>query len=145
MQLTPNFTLEEFERSELASRHTVPNKVPDDLLPNIQKLAEFLEQVRALFGSPIFITSGYRCKWLNDKVGSHDGSAHRKGFAADFRVLGKSPLDVCRAISATSLVYDQCIYEFKDWTHISIDPRLRCLDLTIDQKRPRGIAGFIDD
>lgn len=145
MQLTPNFTLEEFERSDIALRHGVQNKVPDDLLPNIQKLAKFLEEVRNIFHSPIFITSGYRCKWLNDKVGSHDGSAHRKGFAADFRVKGYSPFDICRGISTTDLDYDQCIYEFKGWTHISIDPRLRRMNLTIDQKRPNGAAGFIDD
>lgn len=145
MQLTQHFTLEEFERSDIALRHGVQNRVPDELVLNIQKVAEFLEKVRAIFGSPIVISSGYRCKWLNDKVGSHEGSAHRKGFAADFRVLGKSPLAVCIAISTADLFYDQCIYEYKGWTHISVDPRLRCMDLTIDQKRPRGVPGFIDD
>ncbi len=145
MQLTLHFTLEEFERSDIALRHGIPNKIPDELLPNIQKLAEFLEQVRNIFSSPLFVTSGYRCKWLNDRVGSHDNSAHRKALAADFRVKGYSPLEVCRAISTTDLGYDQCIYEFKSWAHISVDPRLRRLDLTIDQKRPNGAAGFIDD
>jgi hypothetical protein len=73
-----------------------------------------------LGNKPISITSGYRCKLVNDSVGSKDTSQHRFGCAADIRVVGMTPRQVCEAIIKSKLEYDQVILEFNSWTHVSI-------------------------
>jgi hypothetical protein len=84
-------------------------------------LAELLEGVKeALGGKPVMVNSGFRCKAVNDSVGSKDTSQHRLGCAADIRVPGLTPDEVVRAIIAAKLPYDQLIREFDTWTHISI-------------------------
>lgn len=77
------FTLEEFTRSSVAQKNRIDNTPDEEALKNLQYLMSVLEQVRAGFGSPIIITSGYRCKPLNDLVGGSKTSAHLKGLAAD--------------------------------------------------------------
>ena len=47
------------------------------------------------------------------------------GCAADIRVPGMTPDQVCRAIIESDIQYEQLIREFDSWTHISIpnDPK----------------------
>ena len=52
-----------------------------------------LQELRDLLGSPIVITSGYRCKTHNEAIGGAKFSAHLGGFAADCTFPGKSLLD----------------------------------------------------
>jgi len=66
------------------------------------------------------INSAFRCKQVNDAVGSKDTSQHRIGCAADIRVPGMTPDAVVRAVIAAGLGYDQIIREFDRWTHISV-------------------------
>ena len=47
------------------------------------ELLNMLEMLRALWGKPLFITSGYRCRAHNEAVGGARGSAHMRGMAAD--------------------------------------------------------------
>jgi hypothetical protein len=90
-------------------------------LANIQRLAEFLEELKNLLGGkPIMVNSAFRSKAVNDAVGSKDTSQHRIGCAADIRVPGMTPDQVVRAIIASDLGFDQVIREFDRWTHISI-------------------------
>ena len=75
--------------------------------------------------TPILINSGYRSKAVNDAVGSHDGSQHRLGCAADIRVTNRTPEGLMLAIYESKLQYDQLLLEFADgkgggWVHISI-------------------------
>jgi zinc D-Ala-D-Ala carboxypeptidase len=46
-------------------------------------LVQRLEQARQLFGKPMVVTSGARCKKHNAAVGGLPDSAHLKGLAAD--------------------------------------------------------------
>jgi hypothetical protein len=66
------------------------------------------------------VNSAFRCKALNDAVGSKDTSQHRVGCAADIRVPGMTPDEVVKAVIAANLDYDQVIREFDRWTHISV-------------------------
>jgi hypothetical protein len=66
------------------------------------------------------VNSGFRCKELNDAVGSKDTSQHRLGCAADIRVPGLSPDQVVQAILNSPIQFDQLIREFDSWTHISV-------------------------
>jgi len=118
MNLTEHFTLAELTATSHRQFDNTPNEAET---ANLQRLAEFLEQVKtALDGKPIMINSAFRSKQVNDSVGSKDTSQHRIGCAADFRVPGMTPDEVVRAVIASGLEYDQIIREFDAWTHISI-------------------------
>ena len=93
-----------------------------------------------LGGKTIMISSGFRCKALNDAVGSKDSSQHRTGFAADFRVPGMTPDEVVRAVIASGIGYDQIIREFDRWTHISVADKPRKQALIIDKSGTRAFA-----
>jgi zinc D-Ala-D-Ala carboxypeptidase len=121
MNLSEHFSLAELTASEYAERHGI-NNVPTDpeVLENLHTLANGLERVRAaLGGRPIFINSGYRSPKLNTAIGGSKTSAHMKGLAADIRVAGLTPRDVCIALSSQMdhLALDQIIFE-GTWSHI---------------------------
>lgn len=139
MQLSPNFTLDEFTHSNTATRAGISNEPNEAILIRLKRVAATLEQVRTLLGKPITITSGYRSPALNDLVpGSSDTSAHTQGWAADFKVAGMTPFQVCQAIMKSGIRYDQLIHEFPPtgWTHISVDPRMRSMELTKKNGQP---------
>jgi len=138
MNLTEHFTLAELTTTSHRQFDNTPN---DAELANLQKLAEFLEEVKALLdGKPIMINSAFRSKQVNDSVGSKDTSQHRTGSAADIRVPGMSPDAVVRALVASDLPFDQVIREFDAWTHISISPTPRRQALIIDRAGTRPFA-----
>jgi hypothetical protein len=138
MNLTEHFSLEELTTTSHREFDNTPNEAE---LANLQKLAEFLEEVKALLdGKPIMINSAFRSKQVNDSVGSKDTSQHRTGSAADIRVPGMSPDAVVRALVASDLPFDQVIREFDAWTHISISPTPRRQALIIDRAGTRPFA-----
>jgi hypothetical protein len=127
MKLTEHFSLEELTSSETAERNGWDNTPNASEIANLIRLAGMLEQIRSLIGKPIMINSAFRSKQVNDGVGSKDSSQHRVGCAADIRVPGMNPDQVCRAIIEAKLPYDQIIREFYNaetnaggWTHISV-------------------------
>jgi len=138
MNLTEHFSLAELTTTSHRQFDNTPN---DAEMENLQKLAEFLEEVKALLdGKPIMINSAFRSKQVNDSVGSKDTSQHRTGSAADIRVPGMSPDAVVRALVASDLPFDQVIREFDAWTHISISPTPRRQALIIDRAGTRPFA-----
>ena len=87
MKLTEHFTLSEFERSATAEKYHIDNRVPSQYIPTLQQLCkEVLEPLRSFVGSPIVISSGYRCNQLNVKVGGAYASQHTLGEAADIKL-----------------------------------------------------------
>jgi hypothetical protein len=121
LQLTEHFSLEELIASEIAARKGIDNTPADNLIRNLQVLAEGLERVRAsLGGRPIHVNSGYRCSELNRIVGGAQNSLHMQGLAADILCpqFG-APLEVCRTIAASGIELDQVIHEFGRWCHVS--------------------------
>jgi hypothetical protein len=118
MNLTEHFTLAELTHTDHRTLDNIPNEVETE---NLQRLAEFLEQVKSALGDkPIMVNSAFRSKAVNDAVGSKDTSQHRVGCAADLRVPGMTPDQVVRTILAANLPFDQIIREFDSWTHISV-------------------------
>ena len=116
--MTPHFTLAELTHTDHRELENIPNETE---LANIQRLAQFLENLKTLLGGkPIMVNSAFRSKAVNDAVGSKDTSQHRLGCAADLRVPSMTPDAVVRAIIASDLGYDQVIREFDRWTHVSI-------------------------
>jgi putative chitinase len=125
MQLSANFSLEEFTRSDEATKRGIVNTPAPGHLENLQNLATRLEAVRALFGRKISITSGYRNPELNEAVKGSKTSAHCFGHAADFHVAGFTDLEAAKRIRDSGLVFDQLIYEENRCVHISFDPQNR--------------------
>jgi len=139
MNLTPHFTLEELTHTDHRTLDNTPNETE---LANIQRLAEFLEELKTVLGGkPIMVNSAFRSKAVNDAVGSKDTSQHRIGCAADIRVPSITPDQVVKAVIASGLGYDQVIREFDRWTHISIPNQVgatpRKQSLIIDKQGTR--------
>ena len=85
MQLTKNFNLSEFLKSNTATRMGIDEQFnpPQFVLDNIDNLAQQLQIARDYFGEPMVFTSGYRCLKLNKAVGGVANSAHTTGSAVD--------------------------------------------------------------
>lgn len=120
MNLSEHFTLQELTQSEIALRNGWENTPDAAEINNLTRLAELLEQVRKVLNKPIMINSAYRSKQVNDAVKSKDTSQHRLGCAADIRVGGMTPDQICQAIKASDIQFDQLIREFDSWVHISV-------------------------
>jgi hypothetical protein len=134
MNLSEHFTLEELTHTDHRQFDNTPN---DAEMANLVRLANFLEEVKTVLGGkPVMINSAFRCKQVNDAVGSKDTSQHRIGCAADIRVPGMTPDQVVKAVIAAGLEYDQIIREFDRWTHVSIPNK--------SEDKPRRQALIID-
>lgn len=140
MNLSPNFTLEELTHTDHRQFDNTPNATE---MANLVRLATFLEEVKSVLGNkPVMINSAFRCKEVNDAVGSKDSSQHRIGCAADIRVPSMTPDEVVKAVIASGIGYDQIIREFDRWTHISIpsvagdNPRRQALIIDKQGTRP---------
>ena len=124
MQLSQNFHLSEFLRSQTAARLGIDNGIePGSAVEvNLAALCSLLLQpIREGLG-PVHVTSGYRCPALNKAIGGRAASAHSYGRAADIVVTGHAPHAVCAWVIRQCLPFDQLIHEFGQWTHIAIAP-----------------------
>lgn len=126
MNLSEHFTLDELIFSSTAQRKQIDNTPPAEVLENLRRLADGLEQIRlALGGRPLRINSGYRCPKLNRAVGGARLSAHMAGWAADFTCAEYgSPLKIVKAIAKTDIPFDKLIQE-GTWVHVSFAPEAR--------------------
>jgi zinc D-Ala-D-Ala carboxypeptidase len=134
MKLSQHFTLDEMT---VTQHRQFDNTPPPEVIANLTRLAELLEQVKTLLGGkPIMVNSAYRSPAINQSVGGAKTSQHLLGCAADIRVPGMTPDQVTRAVVASGLPFDQCIREFDAWTHISIPNTVK--------DKPRKQALIID-
>lgn len=138
-QLTPNFSLAELTRSDLARELGVLNTPNAKELERLSShLAAGLESARAILGNRrMVITSGFRSERVNRAAGGVPTSAHRLGYAADFHVPGVATLSAAVMLSKSKLTFDQLIWEKgRGVIHLSFDPRSRREVLT--QPGPAG-------
>lgn len=119
--LTLHFTLAELTHSQTANRLGIDNTPTSEIIDNLTRTAQTLERVRVLLGSrPITISSGYRSPDLNRVVKGARASAHLFGLAADFICPGYgTPLQICKAIAASNIDFDQIIQE-GTWVHLGL-------------------------
>jgi hypothetical protein len=126
MQLSENFSLNEFTKSDTAVRKGIDNTPNDVHLENMKALCEnVLQKVRSHFGKSVRITSGYRSPELCEAIGSSSKSQHAKGQAADFEITGIDNKDLAIWIR-DNVDFDQLILEFytegdpnSGWVHCS--------------------------
>ena len=120
-QITENFTLEEFTRSETAERMGIQN-VPGnrERLAIVNLCARLLQPLRDIYGKPIRINSGYRCQELNKAVGGVPNSMHQNGEASDLSIDGKAR-ELLELIEENHLPFDQAIlYRKQNFLHVSL-------------------------
>ena len=119
--LTLHFTLAELTHSQTADRLGIDNTPSAEIIDNLTRTAQTLERVRVLLGSrPIIVSSGYRSPDLNRVVKGARASAHLFGLAADFICPGYgTPLQICKAIAASNIDFDQIIQE-GTWVHLGL-------------------------
>lgn len=121
------FTFDELLRSQIAAQRDIINEPfaynEVDAYNNLEALVDnLLDPIRERFATPIIVTSGYRCKELNEIVGGVDNSQHRKGQAVDFYFQGFDRKELCEAFFeiSDSFDFDQLIYyKKKGFIHIS--------------------------
>ena len=83
MRLSKNFTLQEFTKSQTATRLGIDNTPNEEHMIAAKLLFENIVQpVRDHFG-PTVINSGYRGPELNEAVGGSTKSQHTRGEAVD--------------------------------------------------------------
>ena len=143
--LSEHFTLEELIASDTARRYRLDNTPTPAVLENLRRTAQFLEDVRAaLGGKPIRINSGYRSPAVNKAVGGVGTSAHCFGHAVDLLCPDfGTPFQVCQRLLQARIPCDQIIHEFGRWTHISFDPAMRHMPLTIASAKQGYLPGIL--
>lgn len=125
MNLSKNFTLAEYTKSQTALRLDIDNTPNDTHLEACTSLFENVVQpIRDRFG-PTVINSGYRGPALNEAVGGSSNSQHCRGEAVDIEVPGVPNAEVAQWI-VDHTEFDQVILEFytpgipdSGWVHVS--------------------------
>jgi uncharacterized protein YcbK (DUF882 family) len=116
MKLSTNFSLHEFESAD----GTAPN---GDVLKNLTELAKNLEVLRKHLGQPIRVTSGFRSKEHNKKIGGAPASTHILGMAADIQVAKMKPEEIAKAIElliANGKMKEGGLGIYRTWIHYDI-------------------------
>lgn len=132
MKITNNFTKEEFEKSSTATKLGISNKVPEEYMVNLYKLAAVLQVIRDEWKEPIIISSGYRCEKLNRAVKGASNSDHKFAAAADIHTKvntkssNKKLFDLIVSLAKVGKIYcRQIIDEYNyQWIHVSINHQL---------------------
>lgn len=119
------FELTEFLRSNKARELRIDNSPTFEIVEHIEELVgNILDPLRAAYGMPIKVTSGYRCAELNKVVGGVVGSVHQLGRACDLQVGGsfdKFVVFVVDWFKKTGTKFDQILVESANgvkWLHI---------------------------
>ncbi|MDX1408408.1 MAG: D-Ala-D-Ala carboxypeptidase family metallohydrolase [Saprospiraceae bacterium] len=139
MNLSKNFILEEFTKSQAALRRGLDNTPNTEQVENIRDLVDHvLQPVRTHFARPVIITSGFRSRKLNSAIGGSAVSHHMQGMAADFEIYGIANGVIAEWI-AGNLPFTQLILEYytpgvpdSGWVHVAYDAQdLRQESLTV--------------
>ena len=135
------FSLAEMTRSDTARRLGIDNTPSDSIKKNLTLFINtILDPIREDWGSPIIVSSGYRCPELNKAVGGVKTSGHLYGYCADLQVKGdlrKFSNFVIEWMKEHQMKWDQIIWEKSGnvtWLHfcwIGKDgkQRMKCFDI----------------
>lgn len=122
------FTLKELCSSDVATKKKIDNFPSFLVVEHLSELTEkILEPLRIAWGSPVKVTSGYRCDALNRAVGGVSTSAHRLGYAADLQPANGKVDEFGRFtkewLQKNRIMFDQLLFETQGrtkWVHIGI-------------------------
>ena len=130
MILEKDFNLNTFTHSDKADQLGINNSdITDEQLQCLIDLHEVLVHIQGRlsikFARPvqIQITSGFRSKELNEKIGGVNKSQHSLGQACDSTAIGISVEDyfslIKLLVQEKVIEVDQCINEKYEWVHLS--------------------------
>ena len=114
--MTENFNIMEFASKDGAD-------FPQDVVINLQELADNLEIIRAFYNKPIKVNSGYRSPSHNKSVGGSVKSQHLLGKAADLVIEGISPEELAKGIQVlidNNKISEGGIGIYNSFTHYDI-------------------------
>lgn len=121
VQLTKNFSLDEFLISQTAERHGIDMTPNAQVIANLTRLCcQILQPLRNHFDTPVIISSGYRPAPVNRLIGGAAASQHVIGQAADIIIPGHTVARICEDPFMLNLPFDQRINEFGKWVHLSV-------------------------
>ena len=127
MNLSKNLSLAEVTKSLTAKRLGIDNTPDEWTTENLRQLAiNVFQPLRSAFGTPIYVSSGYRSAELNTAIGGSRRSQHVEGRALDLDADvygGCSNAQIFNWIKE-NVDFDQLIWEFgdsdnPDWVHVS--------------------------
>jgi len=134
IRLSENFYLEEFVTSQVAERHGYRNEPNEKQIENLRLLCvNVLQPLRELVTVPIIISSGFRSFDVNAVAGGRFNSQHLEGKAADFTVPGMNLKEVFE-LMPKHFSFDQLIYEFGKWIHVSWNGEKNRNEILISRK-----------
>ena len=118
------FTIAEMTRSDTADKQGIDNRLPKDLLPNVENLIDkVLDPLRSWYGRPVYVNSGYRCPELNRAVGGVGTSYHLTGCAADIDVYSRTENQKLFDYIRERLPYTEVGLEGGGrWVHVALVP-----------------------
>lgn len=136
-QISEHFTLSDLTKTSRKNKYgKIYSNMPDTKkhLDNLYTLAyTLLEPIYQMTGGKIQINSAYRCKVVNDAVGSTDGSQHRKGEAVDLDAIkGLTNKELFKMLysaiktgklSVGQLLWEGGSYDNPAWIHVSLPTR----------------------
>jgi hypothetical protein len=123
--ISEHITYNEATLSPTSLRLGINNKPTDQELKNMHMVAEkCFEPLRKWYGKPIKVNSFFRCKALNDAVGSKDTSYHRLGMAIDMTAGSKEENKKLYNYIKDNLEFSELIWEYgndvgPDWVHVA--------------------------
>ena len=130
-RLSPHFSLFEMTRSGVAIACGISNVPSAAAIENLRLLCvAVLEPLRRRYGR-ILITSGYRSRELNRKVGGAKNSQHLRGEAADIYIGSREKAEKYAKFIVENTDFDQLIREpmvpggncNPRWLHVSYTKR----------------------
>ena len=127
MNLSKNLTLAEVTKSTTAKRLGIDNTPDEWTTENLRQVAiNVFQPLRSAFGTPIYVSSGYRSAELNTAIGGSRRSQHVEGRALDLDadVYGGCTNSQIFNWIKENVEFDQLIWEFgdddnPDWVHVS--------------------------
>jgi uncharacterized protein YcbK (DUF882 family) len=118
MRLSPYFLSEEFSCHD-------GTDVPDELMPNLERLVAVLDAIRLRWGGPLSILSGYRTPDYNRRIGGAKASTHMTAEGADiipgrgFEVKELHDL-ILHVYRGGELPLVGGLGEYKGWVHVDV-------------------------
>ena len=126
--ISEHITYNEAIKSRTAKKYGLSNIPDEDQVAKMKLIAEAIfEPLRKHFGTPIYVSSFFRSRAVNKKIGGSYTSMHCKGEAIDLDAQvfgGITNKDIFDYI-LNNLEFDQLISEYPDntgepeWVHVS--------------------------